>query len=490
MTCDTHQKAGSGRIDPSIRSKAFALVALVLIAFITLKTHRTYAGGGDQPHYLLIAESLWSDGDLEMRNQYPAPETYLPHFDPPGHCVVTARGRLFPFHDIGLPVFMIPLLAVIHHVVPLVPAKALVALRMDPLNFTVALFSFQSMAIAALLALELLLYFRSYGFDDRWAFGLSALAVLTPPLLTHAYLFFTEIYSAAILLGAVLIYRAREPSPAHVFLYALAVFALSWLHIKNELLVLALGAMWFSRFASRQRWFSAAFPMAVFALALAIRLAINWHYFGKVTFTGGWNDPSLSLQQIPRSLVGMLFDRETGLLFCDPLIFFLPLGLWASRQSARQWWACEGLLVMFYLAAVLPFYNWWAGWSPAGRHLVPIIPLLWLPLGKWIQTSLHSESFVLRWPCRIAVAATCFISAVLWQNPQWGWTQEDGINRWMHHITIRGVEWQWALPKISATGPYLNVNVWVWTMLWAVLIVVSVAAARAKPQTGIHSPSA
>ena len=50
------------------------LVALVLAGLIT---HGTYAGTGDEPHYLAIAHSLAFDGDLDVANNYGASEPLI-----------------------------------------------------------------------------------------------------------------------------------------------------------------------------------------------------------------------------------------------------------------------------------------------------------------------------------------------------------------------------------------------------------------------------
>src|SRR5690242_11857845 len=119
---------------------AWKLFFIPLLFLITLKTHRTYAGGGDQSHYLLIAESLLSDGYLRMENQYPASKIFLPHLvESPGHSVRTPLKSIFPMHDIGLPILMLPFLEVVNIVVPRIPVTLLDKLHMDPLNFCVAL---------------------------------------------------------------------------------------------------------------------------------------------------------------------------------------------------------------------------------------------------------------------------------------------------------------------------------------------------------------
>ncbi|MPZ15727.1 MAG: hypothetical protein GEU73_15120, partial [Chloroflexi bacterium] len=70
---------------------------------------------GDEPFYLLTTESLLSDGDFDLTNQY-ATEAYRRFFDGDGplwyQSVPTGDGRLLSPHNIGLSVLVLPAYAV------------------------------------------------------------------------------------------------------------------------------------------------------------------------------------------------------------------------------------------------------------------------------------------------------------------------------------------------------------------------------------------
>src|SRR5690242_3790560 len=87
--------------------------ALFLFSW-TLTTHGKFSASGDEPHYLMIAESLRSDGDLDLANNYARDDGRL--FGHAGlavgpHARQTPGGHLRSVHDIGLPFAVLPVYA-------------------------------------------------------------------------------------------------------------------------------------------------------------------------------------------------------------------------------------------------------------------------------------------------------------------------------------------------------------------------------------------
>ena len=87
-------------------------IAIPVFALIWgLTTHGKYSVSGDEPHYLLVAESLLSDGDLDLEDNYARGDGR--HFGHAGlavdgHARRTPSGGMLPVHDIGLPLALLP----------------------------------------------------------------------------------------------------------------------------------------------------------------------------------------------------------------------------------------------------------------------------------------------------------------------------------------------------------------------------------------------
>ena len=66
---------------------------------------------GDEPHYLVIAQSLWRDGDLRIENNH-ANGDYREYFAQgdlkPDYLTRGADGEIYSIHPVGMPLLMAP----------------------------------------------------------------------------------------------------------------------------------------------------------------------------------------------------------------------------------------------------------------------------------------------------------------------------------------------------------------------------------------------
>src|ERR1700730_4185465 len=97
---------------------------LTVFVFVwTLTTHGKYSVSGDEPHYLMITQSIVSDMDLDVGNNYAANDGRLFGHDQlvmGPHAVLDPAGRTESVHDIGLPVLLVPEYLLAQVVSPLV----------------------------------------------------------------------------------------------------------------------------------------------------------------------------------------------------------------------------------------------------------------------------------------------------------------------------------------------------------------------------------
>jgi hypothetical protein len=428
------------------RARWLALV--VVLVLWGLITHGTYAGTGDEPHYQIMAHSLAFDRDLDLTNDYGdlTNRSLGGRFAPGAHILPGKDGRLRPVHDIGMPLLFTPYYAaaymVTDWVVTHVPAAWLDRAR---LNFNVVLrhlMSFAMIGLTAAIAVRLLGIFSVLAGAGRRAFAWALLMVLSPPLMSHSFLFFTEIASAFIALHVFMWLRgtmARGPA-AHSRLKASLAGAatgfLLLLHARNAgliagLLIVALRCLRRAATFSQRpdRGVLAAFIGGALVL-FAVRTGVTYHFWGTWLTTpharlGAVSGlPPMAGESITR-IVGWLFDQEHGLLAYAPIYLLAPAGWFALRRRDRELCTDITILVAAYVAVmtmpILNAHGWRGGWTPAARFLVPVAPFLAILAFSAVARLRRLPVIVLA----IVTLQVC-LDAILWQYPGLLWNDGTG----------------------------------------------------------------
>jgi hypothetical protein len=349
----------------------FAVYAATLPFDAFLESH--YAG--DEPHYLLTAESIVSDGDVDLTDEY-AQRDYRAFYPYPldRHGEPT-NGQLNEPHGIGFPLLIAPAYA-------LGGAKA------------VELF----MAALAALAFVLALALARRVVPEPWATRGVALVALSPPALAYAATVYPELVAGGALAGAALLAaRVHEHPRRRDGLAAAALLAtLPWLGTKYVIpgipILLAL-VHWTTR---RGRKVLGLLEVELMAGSLVAYATVNDVLYGGLTpysadvagqsatdagFPGGYVD------RLPR-LVALWLDRDYGLLRWAPVLGLAGYGavlLWRSRRDrlaralpgrgGAEAVAALALLVCLGQIAVAAFGapTMYGFWFP-GRHVAAALP--------------------------------------------------------------------------------------------------------------------
>jgi hypothetical protein len=332
------------------RASDWALLALGIVVLVPvgLRYASTLQATGDEPHYLIMAQSLWRDGDLDLANNYEAgdwreytPGPLLPHYGAPRR-----DGRPFPAHSPGLPVLLAPFYALGGRaacvvVLSVLAAGLAVEVRRSGLRLT-------GHPEAALLAYA---------------------AALGPPAFFYSFHVYTEVPSA-LALAACLDLLTRGPGLGGAIAAALLASVLPWLHVKMIPAAIALGVLGLVRLRSGPR---AAFGLVAGAMAAAFALYYQ-SVFGQPSPLALYAGLPADARSSPApAFFGLLLDRSFGLLPWAP-VYLLALAGLPSLVRLRAW--PHLLLGLAVLAPVFTWRMWWGGQCPPARLLVPIVPLL------------------------------------------------------------------------------------------------------------------
>jgi hypothetical protein len=278
-----------------------------------------------------------------------------------------------------------------------------------------------------LLAVQIFLALQQQGASPRAAWWWALLVALSPPLVSHGFLFFTEVPSALVVL---VVFRRLYGPPltrAGALACGLAIGLLPLIHARNIPLALALASIAVIRL--RRSGTSRLVPLGAAVVAgLAARTLVTWHFWGTLFTTpharpGEWAGVGGVAIEIGARLLGWAWDREYGLFAYAPIYLLAIPGLVVlARRDPALAWGITAIVGLYVAAIALPLVNahgWTGGWSPAARFLVPVAPLLAL--------SAFTAWPVLRPFTWALVAMQVALAALVWQRPKLLWNDGDGI---------------------------------------------------------------
>ena len=340
-----------------------AVFVISMLLFLALGGYVKYhqGVGGDEPHYLVIAHSLLVDGDLQIENNYEAGD-YRSFWGGPLPIHFLQRGVdsvIYSVHAPGLPALIAPFYGL--------------AGQWGAMVFVVLL---ASLAAAAMFGVAERLTNR------RVAVATWLAVVLTVPFAPQAWLIFPEMPAAMTMALVVAWLFGPLPVRATSWLWrGMVVGFLPWLHMKYSFLLAGATVCLLSRLLFRR-----PIGHSVAMLVPMVLSGVLW--FGSFYVMYGTPNPTvvygygagagLELSNIPRGVLGLLFDQEFGLLLYSPIYLLAVVGCWLMVQRRETRWPTIGLAAtaLGFVATVVPYYMWWGGWSVPARFLVPVLPVV------------------------------------------------------------------------------------------------------------------
>jgi hypothetical protein len=415
---------------PAAAQYAAAIAALVV--FLAVWAGQRLPPTGDEPHYLVIAQSLLRDGDVKVANNYERGD-YLPYyrgFLTPHYASGGAGVERYPGHGVGLSAII-------------APAFALGGYR------AVAVWIAVLVAIGAGLVWKAG-YVLTSDVGAAW-FGW-AVVVLTAPIAVYGSLIYPDsiagIVFAACALAVVQADARTERTPwrltGSVALGA-AIGVLPWLHVRLALpacifaIVLLARATRFGQGRARH----VAAMSAPFAVSLAGFMAFSWLINGSINPAASIGDrSSLQVQRIPVGLLAMLTDQEFGLLPNAPVHLVSFAALWSVLKRNRRLGLDLVLIVVPYALTLSAWSIWWAGACPPARFLVPVIfPLGVAAAGLWVRQGARGHVLSLTMLVTSVVIAVVFAWA---GDGALAYSDATGRARWL----------EWASPLVDVSRAF------------------------------------
>ena len=417
---------------------------------------------GDEPHYLVIAQSLWRDGDLKIENNHQRGDykEYYPVELDPHYLTRGTDGEIYSIHPIGIAVLLAPIYALAGY-----HGAVWALILMGALATAIA----WRWTVATLNA------------PGAATFAWAAIA-FSAPFMFNTFTIYPEIGAALAVMFA-LTTTLRTNTERSGFLpwiaVGLAIASLPWLSTKYAPMSAALLLVVILRFHKKEpaallRETKIWALVAIYAASLAAWFAFFYWIWGSPLPMAPYGS---LVQTTPLNLrfgaPGLLFDQEYGLLPYAPVYILAASGLyqmWRSGAELRRQAIEITVIFVALLATVGAFGIWWGGSAAPARPLASGLLLLMLPIATAFRAApvgspRRAAQHMLLW-ISVGIAVTLVIAqdGLLLNNAR------DGTSQLLDFWSPR---WQlWSLAPTFIADRWILA--WLNTAMW--LFVATVAA--------------
>ncbi len=312
---------------------------------------------GDAPHYLVITQSLLEDGDVRIENNHQRGEylEYYPGALKPDYLTRGKNGEIYSIHAPGLSAII-------------APAFLLAGLP----GATLFLAIIGAIGTATVWHLG----YRLTGSPTAAWFGWASVALTSPFFFVVDEIFPDGIAATLVLVGMIpLIDPEIDKRSWRVWLLSgMSLAILPWLGSRLVAISVTAGICLVLRMRSGRQLLSLAVPGVIGAGLWFLYFYAIYGTFNPSAPYGHYTQ--MAAANLVRSVPGLLFDQQFGLLPNAPVYAFILGGVvWAAARLRR--WGIELLVVAIpYMVAVGMWMIWWAGTSSPARYWTPLALLL------------------------------------------------------------------------------------------------------------------
>lgn len=347
-------------------------IVITIILFSSLLFARLYNNnsiGGDQVHYLVMTHSLLQDGDFDLKNDYQLKKysTYwIDELDP--HIPTRQFGHESPkwysLHNPGLPILIAPF---------------------------VKFFGNKS-SILVMVFISLLTIFLTYLWTKQVTKNKSGALLGASVILTSVFFIalngyiFPNMLIAVLFLGAMLLLEKEKITKAQLMLLGFILGIGPWIHVKVLLSFATIGLIAVVQILlSKKAWKERSKDLLVLSVpALVLVGLFEWklhEWYGVILPSQTFAGDIIFFVSAKDSLPAILFDATKGLFTNNPafLLIFMGLPIWLHKAPKQIFKLFLIIGPSFFLQ--LTFLDWWGGWSPSGRYMIDILPILMPAVG-------------------------------------------------------------------------------------------------------------
>jgi len=383
---------------------AVAAVLAVLGLCLFFRWHNPQQYSGDEPHYLLVSESLVHDGDVDLKNDYHQARYhafYAGHIDPHVNTSIftSASPHWYSMHGVGLPAVLVP------------------AYAADGAHGATV----EMVVIAAIVLLLTFLWARRFTDDVLFAAVATAALGLSAAFLGLEGRVFPDLPVAALLLGCLLLLEQPERRSHHLLLLGTLVGVSWWFHFKNGLAFGTIAAIAFVQimrgFAGRERSRQLLFLSAPVAVSLVGYELSNLDWYDSLSPTRMVlpGNHLFALNEL-RGLAAVSFDASRGLFTSSPALLLILAGLPVWLRLFRGPVLRLALVLGPTILLQATFSDWSGAFAPGARYALDFVPAAIPAIALFLREARVAGRL-------LAAAALGFqwvlAAAFVWLRPPW-----------------------------------------------------------------------
>jgi hypothetical protein len=369
------------------------IIIILLYQFFLLYSNDRWTDG-DEVHYLVVTSSLLNDVDLILDNNYENKDYFLHHAHEEEPTAYNGKyGELRPPGGILISAILVPAYKI-----------SLVTKEFFGFQGNRSFLFFPRLTIFAIhiiFSVILIKFLRSLGINKNISLLSTILFLITLPIVIYSQAIYTDLLSAYfIMMGiyGILLFKNNEKYiwlimsgsffGLSIFLHSKTIILTSVIIISSLLFLFSSGhsiklnnfRAWFNSYSGKfLKTLISLF--APWLLSLLINILMKIYWFGNISFDGVGqkigNFGLLSIAGNPLTgFLGQWLDIEVGLISNAPLFLFIFAGLfiWFRKNKPTFLLIVPGTLI--YLLFNASYYDWHAGFSPSGRYLLIVLPIL------------------------------------------------------------------------------------------------------------------
>lgn len=341
------------------------LITFLLLTIAATKLLPIWDATGDEPHFLMITSSLVNDHDINLRNNYNNKDyTFFYPIALRPHAKIHTATEIYSAHGTGLPLLLTP--------------GYLVGYRTGAVFIIILLASLLSTTIFSL----------AYAVTEKntTSICLSLLMIFTTPLFFYSLQLFSELPAALIIayiFTAVFIAKEQQlPKNKTLFIGILLAF-LPWLHIRY-IFFTVIFLVYLSLNLKHKTRLLLPISLSIILLLLYMKTC-----FGEFSFTAQYFAITAGFHHLFRGIIGNFIDRQFGLFVYSPYYIFIGAGLFYFWKVKRRLFLLWSITVIPFIIIISSYYEWYGGYCPPLRYMIPVVPLLIVPLAYLFQQNKH-----------------------------------------------------------------------------------------------------